>query len=169
MANTYFLISQVVVTGTQSNIEFTNIPDTYTDLLICHSLRTNRNAYHESITLKYNGVTTNQTYRRVYAVNNLNADNSSGVMYGGQANGSTNTPATAFGTSMVYISAYTASRAKIALEIGGSETASTTTLRDQNANIWNSTDPITSITLTPENGGTIQTNSTAYLYGIKNT
>jgi len=169
MANTLALISQVVLTGNQSNIEFTNIPNSYTDLLICHSLRTNRNAYHESITLKYNNVTTNQTYRRVYGVSNLAADSGSGVMYGGQANGSTNTPSTAFGTSMVYISAYTASRAKIALEIGGSETNATTTLRDYNANIWDSTDAITAITLTPENGGTIQTNSTAYLYGIKNT
>jgi len=168
MANTYMLIAKVTVTGTQSNIQFTNIPSTFTDLLICHSLRTTRAAYHESIAMEFNGTGSNRTYRRIYGVNNMNIDNGA-FMYGGQAAGNTNTPSTAFGTSMVYISAYAASRAKIALECGGSENNDTNTLRDMVASIWNDTAPITSITLTPENGGTIQANSTAYLYGIKNT
>lgn len=168
MANTYMLISKVTVTSTQSSIDFTNIPSTFTDLLICHSLKTNRPVYHESILLSFNNETANRTYRRIYGVNNVNVDNGT-VMYGGQATGSTNLPSTAFGTSMIYISAYTASRAKISLEYGGSENNDTNTLRDMNANIWNNNNSITSITLTPENGGVIQTNSTAYLYGIKNT
>lgn len=168
MANTYMLIKKVEVSGTQSSILFDSIPQTFTDLLICHSLRTNRASYHESIVMTFNGLSTNRTNRRVYGVNNLNLTTDS-IMYGGQSNGSTNTPSYSFGTSMIYISAYTESRAKISLEIGGSETNEVNTLRDQNANIWNSNDAITSITLTPENGGLIQSASTAYLYGIKNT
>ena len=168
MANTYMLIKKVEVTGTPSSILFDSIPQTFTDLIICHSLRTSRSAYHESITLRFNGSTSNQTNRRLYGVNNLNLTTDT-IMYGGQANGSTATPSTAFGTSTIYISAYTAARAKISLEQGGSEQFDTTTLRDINANIWNSNDAIVSILLTPENGGLIQPNSTAYLYGIKNT
>jgi hypothetical protein len=58
MANTYTLISSVTVgSGGAANIEFTSIPQTYTDLLYKISGRLSVDS--ASAFLRYNGTTTN--------------------------------------------------------------------------------------------------------------
>lgn len=168
MANTYVAIATVTVgSGGASTIDFTSIPSTYTDLVLVSSVRTSRSAYHESLTLSFNGATTNRTNRRIYGDGSGAASTSDTTMYGGQASGATATSST-FGNAITYIPNYAGSTNKSSSNDGVSENNATNALAMLNANLWSSTAAINQITLTPENGGTIQQYSTATLYGIKN-
>ena len=168
MANTYEAIATVEVgSGGAANIEFTSIPATYTDLCLVSSVRTSRGAYHESLTMTFNGASTNRTNRRLYGDGATRNSTSDTLMYGSQASGSTATAST-FGSSTIYIPNYTSSNNKSSSEEGVSENNATNAFAELNANLWSSTAAINQITLTPENGGTIQQYSTATLYGIKN-
>lgn len=168
MATTFHKIATVTVgSGGASNIDFTSIPQTYTDLIIFHSMRTSRNAYHESIKLSFNGSTSSQSNRRIYYDGSSYATTTDTLMYGGQASGSTATSNT-FGNSTVYIPMYAGSLTKSSIEEGASENSAASSLLDMNSNFWSNTAAITQVTLTPENGGTIQQYSVATLYGIKN-
>jgi len=168
MANTFYEISTVTVgSGGASTIDFTNIPATYTDLLLVSSVRTSRAAYHESLNMSFNGLTTDRTNKRLYSDGSSLVSTSGSTMYGGQASGATAT-ASAFSSSSIYIPNYTSSNYKSSSEDEASENNATSALLAINANLWSSTAAITQITLTPENGGTIQEYSTATLYGIKN-
>lgn len=168
MANTYKKIASVTVgSGGASTIDFTSIPGTYTDLLLVSSVRTSRAAYHESLTMSFNGLTTNRTNRRIYGDGSGVGSTSDTIMYGGQAAGATATAST-FGNSATYIPNYAGSTYnKSSSNDAVSENNATNALAMLNANLWSSTAAITQITLTPENGGTIQQYSTATLYGIK--
>jgi hypothetical protein len=168
MATTYTLISSVTVgSGGAATMTFTSIPATYTDLLVVHSLRTSRSGFHENILLSFNGSTSNRSNIRLYGDITLNST-SDGLMFGGQASGATSTSNT-FGNSSVYIPNYTSSNNKSSSENSASENnASTRAVIMMNALLWSNSAAITSITLTPENGGTIQQYSTGYLYGISN-
>jgi hypothetical protein len=168
MANTFVKIASVTVgAGGAANIDFTGIPQTYTDLVVLHSMRTSRTNYHESIKLSFNGSTSSQTNRRLYGDGGNAASTNDTLMYGGQAGAASGT-ANTFGNSMVYIPNYTSSNNKSSSEEGTGENNATGSLIDMNANLWSNAAAINQITLTPENSGTIQQYSTAYLYGIKN-
>ena len=168
MATTYEIIASVTVgSGGAANMEFTSIPATYTDLFLVHSTRTSRAAYHESLLLSFNGSTANRSNRRLYG-NGQNAQSTTDtIMHGGQASGATSTSNT-FGNSSVYIPNYTSSNNKSSSDDSVSEDNNTYAVAEMIANLWSNSAAITSITLTPENGGTIQQHSTAYLYGISN-
>lgn len=166
MPDTFYKIASVTVgSGGAANIDFTSIPGTYTDLVLFHSIRTSRSAYHESIKLSFNGSTSSQTNRRVYGDGSTVGATSDTLMYGGQASAATSTSNT-FGNSIIYIPEYTSSNNKSSIEDGVSENNATNALADINSNLWSNTSAITQITLTPENSGTIQQYSTATLYGI---
>ena len=168
MATTYEAIATVEVgSGGASTIDFTSIPSTYTDLVLLSSVRTSRAAYHESLRLSFNGATTNRTNRRIYGNGSIAASDTDTIMYGGQASGATATSST-FGNAITYIPNYASSNNKSSSNDGVSENNATNAIAMLNANLWSSTDAINQITLTPENGGTIQEHSTATLYGIKN-
>jgi hypothetical protein len=168
MAVTYIKIASVTVglLGA-ANIDFTSIPSTYTDLLLVSSVRTTRAAYHESLTMSFNGLTTNRTNCRIYADGTGAASTSDTTMYGSQAAGATATVNT-FGNVATYIPNYAGSTYnKSSSNDSVSENNATNAFSALNANLWSSTAAITQITLTPENGGTIVQYSTATLYGIK--
>jgi hypothetical protein len=166
MANMIPISTVTVGSGGVATISFTGIPQTYTDLMLVHSMRTSRTAYHESIKLSFNGSTSSQTNRRLYGDGGNAASTNDTLMYGGQAGAASGT-ANTFGNSTVYIPNYTSSNNKSSSEEGTGENNATGSLIDMNANLWANTAPITSITLTPENSGTIQQYSTATLYGIR--
>jgi len=166
MANMIPISTVTVGSGGVATISFNGIPQIYTDLLLLHSIRTSRSAYHESIKLSFNGSTASQTNRRLYADGTGAASTNDTLMYGGQGAGATSTSST-FGNSSIYIPNYTSSNNKSSSEDAVSENNATNALATLNANLWSNTAPITSITLTPENGGTIQQYSSATLYGIR--
>ena len=165
MANTFIQVAKITVgSGGAATIDFTSIPQTYTDLILIHSMRTSRSAIHESLKLSFNGSTASQLNKRIYGTGGSGTGDT--LMYGGQAAGATAT-ASIYGNSTVYIPNYTSANNKSSGEEAVSGNNSAGSLLTINANLWSNTAAINQITLTPENGGTIQQYSTATLYGIK--
>ena len=164
----YVLLEKITVGAAgASSVTFSGIPQTgYTDLVLKSSIRTSRAAYHESLTMSFNGLTTNRTNRRIYGDGASAASTSDTTMYGGQAAGATATAST-FGSETTYIPNYAGTTYnKSSTNDAVSENNAASALAMLNANLWSSTAAITSITLTPENSGTIQQYSTFYLYGV---
>lgn len=162
------LIEHQELASAQSSIVFTDIPDTYTDLMLLVSIRESRTDISSSSgpswTLRFNGLTTNQSQRSLYA-----SGYTGGVSTGADSlfymwsNTSADT-ANTFTNGHIYIPNYTASAAK---------SFSSEQLAENNGNaggrmsagLWNSTAAITSISLHPSTGNFVQYSS-ATLYGI---
>lgn len=169
MANTYIAIATVTVgSGGTSAITFSNIPQTYTDLIIQISARDSRNLYVDDFGIQINGSTSNFTYRSVYGTGTATGSAQGSYSVTGVFNGATAT-ASAFGNATIYIPNYTASKAK---SIGGDSVNETNGANAQQwltATLWNDTAAITSISIVGnDTPTTIQQHSTATLYGIKN-
>lgn len=155
-----------VGSGGASNIEFTNIPQTYTDLVVRISARTNgTSTYGDAILVQFNGATTNLSSRRLYGTG-AGANSLSGTTaFAGQAS-SANQTANTFGNSELYIPNYTSSNNKSSTSDGVSENNAADAITQFSANLWSSTAAITSLKLLPEVGTQFVQYSTATLYGI---
>ena len=170
MANTYTLIaSSTVGSGGAAYIEFTSIPNTYTDLLVSTSLRDNRNISLNDGTLKINGSDVN--FHRRY----LETTNSASPTGDSQANNNyiyavtTQGTASTFSNGIIYIPNYLSSNYKSIMIDNVSESNGTPNNLIMIAGLWSDTSAITSLRLTPS-GASINyvQYSTAYLYGISN-
>lgn len=170
MANTYTLIaSSTVGAGGASSIDFTSIPNTYTDLVLLVSVRIdNANGGHF---IRFNGSSTNYSSRNIY--------NDSGSVGSGTGSSSsffmwcTGTWATAstFSNSLMYIPNYTSSNNKsVSIDSVNENNSTSPYALGLIAGLWSDTSVVSSIKLIPEGAGTpnFVQYSTAYLYGIKN-
>jgi hypothetical protein len=170
MADTFWVISSVTVGGGgAASIEFTNIPATYTDLIIKASLRDTRNGPANDLGLEINGSAANRRYRAV------NGNGSSTVStFGGTAttigvqNGDTSA-ASVFGNFELYIPNYANGSNKSMFADSIQETTSTTAEQWFLGSLWSQTNAITSLKLIPGSGYSYMQYSTAILYGINNT
>jgi hypothetical protein len=175
MANTYTLIQSATVgSGGASSIDFTSIPATYTDIKIALSLRTTETGARSDFYWTINGDTSAvYSILRVFGYDgnntasgkNLNAipANAAGLA----TSGNTATSNT-FGSIEMYMPNYTASVAKSnSIEWTAENNSSTNFILGLNANLWNSTSAITSISFYVNSGNWVQYSS-AYLYGISN-
>lgn len=168
MPVTYKKITTVTVTGaTAASVEFTSIPATYTDVLVLASLRSNEAQIETNATISFNGSGSNKSARTLYG-----GGSGSGVSYtyaseiylwlsGGNSTAST------FGNALIYIPNYAGSTNKSLSIDSVMENNATTSSMAMTAGLWSNTAAITSITITC-GGGSFVTNSTATLYGIKN-
>ena len=168
MANTYVKIASYAATGSVSNIEFTSIPATYTDLVVKISGRYDQSS-DNAVYVRFNSDTgANYSYRYLYG---------SGAA-AGSASGSADTRANAgiavassytastFSNSEIYIPNYSnSSYAKSFSADNVQENNATTAYSTLVAGLWNSTNAITTIRLFPASGNFVQY-STATLYGI---
>ena len=167
----YTLITSVTVgVAGAADIEFTSIPQTYTDLLILMSLRQGGSQTHG---FTFNNNTTGGNYygKRVYGqgqagygsdeYNGANSFNPIGVA------GSSQTSNT-FGILQIYIPNYTSnSTFKSMTAFGASENnGNSDAIVVHSSARWQRNDAITSFKITP-NTSYVQY-STAYLYGISN-
>ena len=165
MALTYTAIATVTVgSGGAANIQFTSIAASWTDLLIKISGRSDAN--NVGIDIALNGVTTNQSYRRLRG--DGSAASSTTLTALRVINGYSTATANTFGNTEVYIPNYAGSTNKSLSADGVNENNATEAYADLGAGLWSNTAAITSITLTPNLGNFAQY-STATLYGIKNT
>jgi hypothetical protein len=170
MATTYELIASTTVgSGGASSITFMstgNIPNTYTDLLVRVSSRTD--ASTTAINLTFNGSTTSYSNKRLFGTGSSAATDSDGTTYVSNTmmNDATYTGNT-FGNGEFYIPNYTSSNNKSVSVDGVSENNATTALMMLTAGLWSNTAAITTILLRPNTGNFAQY-TTAYLYGIKN-
>jgi hypothetical protein len=168
MATTYTLIASVTVgSGGAANIEFTSIPQTYTDLLIKFSCRTNGTGNGNAFYVYYNGSTSSYTRKSLYG-NGISAVSSDGAdAITGFVDGTTETAST-FASTDIYIPNYVSGNFKSNSTDNVMENNASTAYQIINTVLWSNTSPITQITLTPPGVDSWVQYTTAYLYGISN-
>jgi hypothetical protein len=160
------LIESKTLATAAASIQFTSIPQTYTDLVAVLSLRDTAtgNAFYASISL--NSSTTGFTGRNLVGNSSVaGSDTTSRVvgLYSGNS-----TTANTFGTTQLYIPNYTGSTNKSFSVDGASENNSATidtAYQGITAGLWSNTAAITSITFT-SGGATFAIGSIISLYGI---
>lgn len=169
MANTYVAIATVTVgSGGAASIEFTSIPQTYTDLLLSVSARSETNNTG-NLWLQVNGSTATLPAVLLYGDGSAASGASSGAAdyiwnYSVPANYTSST----FSNNEYYFSDYTGSSKKTVIHNGVTENNATTAFTVMSGATYNITAAITSLSLKIYFSGDINEHSTATLYGIKN-
>lgn len=164
---TYVLIETVTVTsGTPATIVFSAIPQTYDDLLIKMSMRTNESGvYYSDTDLDINSESSRR-WNGMYSVNNSAAGstNTAFNIIGPSSAGSTT--ASVFSNNDIYIADYKSADPKVVGSVGSQEndSVSNNNLCMMSNRMTNGTNT-TTVTLDPFNG-TLVVNSCASLYGI---
>jgi hypothetical protein len=151
-----------------ASIEFTSIPQNFTDLVVLSSLRSSRASTVEIVKLEFNAVTTGYTYRELVGDGGVAASSTGSYTRFALIPGTSNT-ANTFSNDINYIPNYTASAAK---------TFSTDSVNENNAtgqfsayinivaNAWTGTAAITSFKLTNFFSSNFIAGSTVSLYGV---
>jgi hypothetical protein len=172
MANTYRHIETITVGAAgAASITFSSIPQTYTDLKLVLSLRSNSTgSTWGDATIQFNGNTTATASKRSLfgtgsSVASDNATTTNGRITVTWFSSSTSTAST-FGNGDIYIPNYTSSSNKSLSADSVSENNATAALIIPTAGLYQIASAITSITLT--SNSTFLQYSSAYLYGIKN-
>jgi hypothetical protein len=172
MANTYTAIATVTVgSGGAADIEFTSIPGTYTDLALKVSVRGSSNLATQQMYLTFNGTTTNFSAKQIYgdgaSATSATLSNSGAAISIINTNTSAAT-ANTFSSTDIYIPNYAGSTNKSVIADSVTENNGATALAGLSAGLWSNSAAITSLKLTPQDGGTTYLqHSTATLYGIK--
>ncbi len=173
MPNTMTLITAVTLgAGGASTIDFTSIPQTYTDLCLKFSIRDSRSSQGPGyLHLKFNDSTTGYSGKFLYTSTDDGAMANSSrtddyISFAINTNFSTSNT---FGNGELYIPNYTGSVNKPVSVDAVSETnhAYNAAVRNLTNFLWNNTAAITKISLYGDSSPFLQY-STAYLYGIKN-
>ena len=169
MPDTFVKIASVTVgSGGASSIDFTSIPQTYTDLCIKLSARGTgtSNTWTQGV-LYPNGSSSNLSYRAVYGVFGTTTGSETGTGGGAWFGTTVNNTANTFATNEIYIPNYTSSAYKSYSTDSATENNATSNYMALIASLWSSTAAITSIELKFPTVDFVQY-STATLYGIKN-
>lgn len=166
MAYTYSKIATYTVgSGGVASIDFLNIPQTYTDLVVKVSARGTRALTYEVIKVEFNGSTTNLSCRQLYGDGAAAASSSNATQIVFDTDAANNTTSV-FGSHEIYIPNYTGSANKSVSIDSVMEQNGTTAYAEMVAGLWTNTSAITSVKLVPA-VATFAQYSTAHLYGIK--
>ena len=166
MAN-YIPISTVTVgSGGVASIDFTGIPQTYTDLKLVASLRSNRAGnVKDTIDLKINNVTT--TLSQKYLQGNGSAATSGSLSnYWGETDAASAT-ANTFGSWEAYFPNYASANYKSFSVESVMEDNATLGIIVLAAGLWSTVTGINQLALLPVTGTAFVQYSTATLYGIR--
>ena len=165
MANTHTLIQSVTVgSGGAANIEFTLIPQTYTDLLLLCSLDQSSSSVVADI--RFNGLSTNLSSRLLLGDGSTASSITSTALRSYGTNPSDFT-ASIFSNMTIYIPNYSGSTNKSVSIDAVTENNGTEGFCSFTAGLWSASAAITQITLIA-NGGNMLEYSSISLYGIKN-
>ena len=165
MANTFVKIQTVTVgVAGASTIDFTSIPQTYTDLYCCVSLRVTVSAANTWI--KFNSSSTGYTGRQLYGTGSAVGSSSDTNANIGPLSNDSGFTASVFSNSEFYLPNYTSSNYKSYSINSVSENNASTAYQNLMSGLWANTAAITSISIVPASGSFVQY-STATLYGIK--
>jgi len=169
MANTYTLISSVTVgVGGSATIDFTSIPQTYTDLQILVSGRSDTGNTGDYLLVNFNGSSANLSSRTMGGFGPSSTFSGSEATLFINILPAANATANTFGNNSIYIPNYAGSNLKSGSIEGGFESNSVSNwFLFMTAGIWSQTAAITSVKLDLLDGSFVQ-HSTAYLYGISN-
>ncbi len=172
MAYTYSKIATYTVgSGGIPSVTFLNIPQTYTDLCIKISARTNRSGQPvDTIKMTFNGNTSSYSNKGLggtgSATFSFNNAGSASIEDNAATTADTAT-ANTFGNGEIYIPNYTSSNNKSVSTDGVSENNATTAYQFMTAGLWANSAAITTITLAPLVATLFSQYSTFHLYGIK--
>jgi hypothetical protein len=167
MATTYVKIGSTVTVGSggAASIDFTSIPSTYTDLVIKCSLRNNIVSTYGVAFLVINGATTNRTLRMIEGGDGTTASYSISDARIALTD-ATNSTASTFSSTDIYIPNYTSSNNKsLSSDTANEGNAANGYYMQLIASLWSQTAAITSLSLTTPGNSFVQY-STASLYGI---
>lgn len=153
-----------VPSGGAASIEFTNIPNTYTDLVLKMSVRVNTAQVGQAILISLNGSTADFTNRFMQG-NGSSPSTGTFARYIATAPATSSTADT-FGNASVYIPNYAGNTNKSMSTDSVSENNATNAFAAIQANLWSQTAAITSLKIEPENGNSFLQYSSATLYGI---
>ncbi len=170
----YTLIEHKKLDAAAASITFSNIPQTYTDLYLLVSARSDGTGNNYT-GLGINGVNTNQTSRFLYgtgsgtgSVSLTGASDYNAIAYMPISTTTSNT----FSSASFYIPNYTSNVAKSISIDAVAENNATAGQQEIMAALWNSTAAITSLTVASVAGSSLQASgnmvsgSSATLYGI---
>lgn len=168
MANMTLIEAKTVGAGGVASVDFTTIPQTYTDLKFVISARIS--SANAGMFMKFNNSSSNYTSKRLFGDSAVTADSGPTTSIFLLADGNWSTSNT-FNNTDVYIPNYASSNYKSLLTDTIAENNTTSSglyFTGMFAGLWSDTSAITSVAFTPEGGGTFLQNSTFYLYGISN-
>lgn len=164
MAGVLIPISSTTLGSSAASVTFSSIPQTYTDLVVRMSVRTDFAMVAPSVSVTFNGA---GTFSRTYIFGN-GSTASSGRATGGAAfyapSDGANATANTFSSAEIYLPNYTGSAQKPILMISSVENNATDSLIWCEAELFNGTYAINTITISNTN---IVAGSTFHLYGIK--
>jgi hypothetical protein len=165
------LIATTTLGSDTSNIEFTNIPGTYTDLVVYFSGRStgdNQFTTWRDVQLTFNGSTSNYSWRHLEG-NGSSVSSSGGTsqssIFLGTAMPDSATTSNTFSSSYVYIPNYAGSTNKSVSFDNVTENNATQAQQMIVAGLWADSAAITSLKLTAS-ADNMAANSIASLYGI---
>jgi hypothetical protein len=170
MAITFSKIATVSVgAGGTSNISFSSIPSSFTDLCIKYSIRDSNAQVYTAMSFQFNGsggtaysyITVEGTGGSTTSPAQSGLDRTFGVFTGNGTNSTSNT----FANGELYIANYSGSNQKSMSLDAVTENNATTAYATINASLWANTAAISSIVIACST--TISQHSSATLYGIK--
>jgi len=158
------LIETKTLTSTQSSIEFTGIPQNFTDLFILASLRGNTAQIYTLTELRFNGSSTGNSSRTLEGNGSTSSSQSlSTYIYPNAGNGANSTSNT-FSNQSIYIPNYAGSINKSVTIDAVLENNATTAYSSTIAGLWSNTAAITSLAILTND--LFVAGSTISLYGI---
>ena len=167
MAATYELIASQVLGSDAATVTFSDIPGTYTDLLVVISARSARSAnYGDGLQLSFNASTSNYSKRSLYVDTNVVGSGSAANRLFADVPAASVTAST-FGSVELYIPNYAGATNKSYSATGAYENNSATYYNiAAQAGLWSDTSAITSVAFTTSNSQNFVTNSSFQIYGI---
>jgi hypothetical protein len=162
------VIQHIELGADAASITFSSIPQTFKDLILLMSARTDRSASDgDPVLVRPNGDQDYLFNRRLVGNGSTRSTFTGASAYGGQATANNQT-ASVFGSSTLYINGYTSSYYKgfIMTGIAENNAAQNTTNQTTSINRYSLTSPITSLVLLPENGTVLRQYTSATLYGV---
>jgi hypothetical protein len=164
MATMTALSTVTVGAGGAATIDFTSIPQTYTDLIVKISGRSALAAVGDNATTSFNNNTSNRTQRSLYTGDGSTVQSFTYTSFYIWVPGS-NATASTFGNTELYIPNYTGSNNKSFSNDVTTENNGTAAELALSASLWSDTAAITSVKVTC-NGGNFVQYTTATLYGV---
>lgn len=167
---TYTLIASNTLTGTAATVTFSNIPQTYTDLVVRWSARDTWADYASGIYITFNGTTSSYSDTHLTGLNGAASAASSRNTGAARLEGfSTAGTATAntFSSGEIYIPSYTVSQNKPAstYTVAENNNANNAVI-DVAAGLWQITSAITEVKFSARTN--FNTGSSFFIYGVKN-
>jgi hypothetical protein len=160
------LIARQELTSAAASITFSSIPQTFTDLYLVLSVRSNRTGFPGAMFINFNSSGFNATGRFLYGEGSGSGQTfsySDGLI--AAINSSIHT-ANTFSSTSIYIANYTSSANKSFSVDSVFETNATAAEQDLNAGLWSNAAAISSIEIDDFSTNNFVSGSSATLYGI---